>query len=384
MNVWVQDMLKIGICDMDTVFVEKLLDMLKNILYRYTDWETQIFQDDEEVMAAISNHTFDCNLLFMDIYQKNQSNMSVAQMVEARHVDTDIIYVTTSTEHVFECYKQHTFAYLLKPLREKDIAQEVKRYISEIQMNPKCLNISSRGETIRIPIDTILYVESNYRKIIVHTKNQDYEYYEKLDVLEQVLALDGFVRCHQSYLVAMDKISAYDGNVIQIGATAIPISRKYKTDIKLALASAEIAGTDDSVLESHAKTRKSVVCADGDNGVSACYVTTGLFHNNDTKGALVCVKGAYLGKIVRFVPEQTIMIGRDGTSADMIVNLPLVSRKHCSIIYHEQDNTYEVRDCSANGTFVGNGERLQRGDTYLLKPGASLAFGDMSVIYRLG
>lgn len=370
-------MLKIGILDMDSAFVEKLLGMLENIMYQYSDWEPRIFQDDAEVLEEIQSGRFHCNLLFMDIYQKEHSGLSIAQVIEQKHIDTDIIYVTSSKEHVFDCYRQHTFAYLLKPLTEKDIVREVKRYLNEIQMNPRCLNISSRGESIRIPLDTILYVESNYRKIIVHTKNKDYEYYDKLDAVEQTLKRDGFIRCHQSYLVALDEISACDGNVLQVGATAVPMSRKYKKNVMAALAAEELTGT---VTE----TEDSGMTVAYDRSQEACYVTTGLFQNNDTKGALVCVKGAYLGNIVRIVPEQMITIGRDGTCADMIINMPLVSRRHCSIIYHEADNTYELQDFSANGTFVGEGERLTRGDTYLLHPGTSLSFGDRSIIYKLG
>ena len=62
-------MLKIGICDMDAAFVEKLLDMMKDILYEYVDWEAQVFRDSNEVIRLIDQDEFDCNLLFLDIYQ---------------------------------------------------------------------------------------------------------------------------------------------------------------------------------------------------------------------------------------------------------------------------------------------------------------------------
>lgn len=92
----------------------------------------------------------------------------------------------------------------------------------------------------------------------------------------------------------------------------------------------------------------------------------------------------YIGNIVRVVPEQMIMIGRDGKSADMVVNLPLVSRKHCTIIYHEKSNCYEVMDMSSNGTFVDGDKRLNRRDTYALKPGTTISFGDKNTVYKLG
>lgn len=373
------NMLKIGIYDMDSAVVQNLLGMLKEVLYQYADWEVQVFDDADRLIRAIDEEEFDCNLLFMDIFQKGDTGVQIVQYVEQRHVDTDIIFITASEEHVFECYRNHTFAYLLKPLKAIDINKEVQRYLKEIQVNPKCLNISNRGNITRIPLDTILYIESKYRKIIVHTMTEKYEYYEKLDVLEDVLKSDGFVRCHQSYLVSINRISMYKDAVLKVGEYAVPISRKYKKAVRESLSMHEAACMDSSRMHSDGKEQKNRA-----KRYENCYLTSGLFQNNDTKGALVCVQGAYIGNIVRIVPEQSIIIGRDGTSADMVVNLPLVSRQHCTIIYHEKEDNYEVVDYSTNGTFVDGSFRMKCGDIYLLKPGATLSFGDKNTIYRLG
>ncbi len=376
-------MLKIGICDMDAAFVGKLLDILDEVLYQYGDWEVQVFDDSNEIVQLIENKNFDCNLLFLEIFQQGKSGINIADYIKEKSVDTDIIFVTTSEEHVFDCYQNHTFAYLLKPLRDVDIANEVKRYLKEIQKSPKCLNISNRGVVTRIPLDTILYIESVHRKLIIHTKHQNYSYYQKLDVIEELLRRDHFIRCHQSYLVPVERIMAYDGNVIKIGEHGIPVSRRYKENVKYCLAQTECAmsGDVDSSMSDETDLAESEQdCIELDNA----YLTSGVFQDNDTKGALICVRGAYLGNIIRIVPEQKIIIGRDGTAVDMIVNLPLVSREHCSIIYHEADQNYEVQDYSMNGTFIDGTTRLEKGIRYLLQPGTMISFGDTSTVYRLG
>lgn len=376
-------MLKIGICDMDAAFVEKLLDMMKDILYEYVDWEAQVFRDSNEVIGLIDREEFDCNLLFLDIYQHGRSGISVADYIKDKCVDTDIIFVTTSKDYVFDCYQSHTFAYMLKPIQESDIASEVKRYLKEMQLSPKCLNISNRGNVTRIPLETILYIESEHRKIIVHTKSCSYSYYQKLDALEKLLEKDHFIRCHQSYLVPLDKITAYNNKMLRVGDRAIPISRTYKQNVSRYLGEEDIAVIGDIAQEEAAATNMNET--EYENMESDYfYLTSGVFQNNDTQGALVCVKGAYLGNIIRVVPEQTILVGRDGTSADMVVNLPLVSRTHCTLIYHEADRSYEVQDCSMNGTYVDGEVRLTKGETYYLHPGSTVSFGDMGTVYRLG
>ena len=362
-------MFRIGICDMDSGFVDRLVKILEEIMLEYARWEAVIFEDSGSVIQAIKEGSFNCNLLFMDIYQKNESGPELAAFMHKHNVDTDIIFVTASREHVFECFKQRAFAYILKPMVERDLESEISRYIKEIRLNPKFLNIKNRSEVTRIPLDTILYLESKYRKIIVHTFNKEYEYYDKLDNLAEALKNQGFFRCHQSYLVSKEHTTVYDGQMLKVGEYAIPVSRRYKDNVKAALEETEYMPVDeisDKREDEH------------------FYLTSGLFQQYDTRGALVCIRGEYLGRIVRVVPEQEIIVGRDGSSADMIVNLPLVSRKHCIVIYHEKSNTYEVTDCSSNGTFTDGDVRLLRDKTYIIEPGATLKFGDKSVVYKLG
>ena len=66
-------MLKIGICDMDAQFIQKLQMMLNDILDQYADWEARVYLDSAEVIAEIEEGNFTCNLLFLDIFQKNET-----------------------------------------------------------------------------------------------------------------------------------------------------------------------------------------------------------------------------------------------------------------------------------------------------------------------
>ena len=60
------------------------------------------------------------------------------------------------------------------------------------------LGVSFQGVTRRIPLFSILYIESNLRKITVHTEKEDYFCYRRLDEIEEELKGYGFIRCHQS------------------------------------------------------------------------------------------------------------------------------------------------------------------------------------------
>ena len=365
-------MITIGICDDDQQFIDQLYNILHDIMMPISDWKARIYHSGSEVLAAIANDDFDCNLLFTDIFMENGDGLTVAKYICENKIDTDFIFVSSSSDYVFECYHYHTFAYLLKPLSMSDVGKEICRYMDEMALNTKCLNLSVRGNTYKIPINTILYIESNRRKVTIHTKRTDYDYYEKLDVMEQILQNDGFIRCHQSYLIPTDRLLSYlnDNTVVLDDVTdAIPVSRRYQPVIK-----ALFEHTDSQIQQS--ESAASQECD--------CYLTSSLQCNQTETGALICTKGAYVGAIIRIKPEQRILIGRDGNSADMIVNLPLVSRLHCEIIYHSDTNEYEIVDFSSNGTFVNGDKRLVQKESYLLKPGTEVCFGDKETIYKLG
>ena len=52
--------------------------------------------------------------------------------------------------------------------------------------------------------------------MILHTKTESLEYYERMNHLQEVLG-EGFYRCHRGYLVALSAICGYDHDSITVG-----------------------------------------------------------------------------------------------------------------------------------------------------------------------
>lgn len=354
-------MITIGICDNDPVFIENLHNMIRQVMSSFTDWDILHFRSGGEIKEAIKNKTFNCQLLFMDILIDGGTGLKTAQYI-CEHISyTDLIFVTASDKHIYECYHYHAFAYLLKPVSESDIISELQRYLQNLSPSAKYLSITYQRLTHQIPIPSILYIESNLRKVAIHTPQTTYYCYQKLNDIAEQLKNDGFVRCHQSYLFALDKVTNYSNVHIYIQDIQIPISSRYQAEVRELLTKSRHTGMEQ---------------------FSAPH--TSLNQSQFDSGALICIQGVYLGSIIRIRPEQEIMIGRDGTVSDLIVNLPLVSRRHCTLTYHYDIMKYEVIDLSSNGTFIDGNKRLLKNETYLLKPGSEICFGDKETVYKLG
>lgn len=92
---------------------------------------------------------------------------------------------------------------------------------TEEEMRALFLNLSQEQNQITysfvegqttLPVEDILYVESNKHKNWFHTADATYSIYRKLGDIEQELRDFGFIRIHQSFLVNMRyiaKISSY-------------------------------------------------------------------------------------------------------------------------------------------------------------------------------
>lgn len=353
-------MITIGICDNDPVFSDNLYDIIWHALSPTDECDIHIFRNGREIIETIENKTFNCQLLFMDILMDGGTGFETAQYICEHISHIDLIFVTASETHVFECYHYHAFAYLLKPVTENDITSELRRYFQNLSHSAKYLPITYQHHTWQIPIDSILYIESNLRKIAIHTYQTTYYCYQKLSEMAEQLKDDGFVRCHQSYLFALNKVTHYSSTHVYIQDIQLPISNRYQTSVRELLSQSNMEkGTNLSPPVS--LNQAQIKC-----------------------GALICIRGTYLGSIIRIHPEQEIIIGRDGNIADLVINLPLASRRHCTLTYHCDIMKYEVRDFSSNGTFVDGDKRLLKNETYLLKPGSEICFGDKDTVYKLG
>lgn len=215
--------------------------------------------------------------------------------------------------------------------------------MGELSATSKYLSLSSLGSDYKIPIDSILYIESDRRKLTIHTAQEDYSCYEKLDIMENTLNAATFVRCHQSYLVAIDRIISYIDHCVTLRNTdiQIPVSRQHQKKVR------------------------------------------DLLQNQPTAGALICISGIYKGSIIRIKPEQRILIGRDGKTVDIVINVPMISRLHCEITYHKENREYEITDYSSNGTFINGNTRLIPNQSYIVKAETEVSFGDALTVYKL-
>lgn len=100
------------------------------------------------------------------------------------------------------------------------------------------------------------------------------------------------------------------------------------------------------------------------------------------KYKIVCIEGERKGSELYLKPRESITIGRDSKTANLVFRDITISRKHCLVESGDADNYY-VTDYSSCGIVTEDGINLKPGERTELARGTVLLIGKSGTKIRL-
>ena len=204
--------MNIAICDDEKQIREQIQEMIRKQL---PGCVTEVFASGEELLDS----QFPYDILFLDIQMEGLDGIETAREIRRRKEDVILIFITAIREYVFDAFDVAAFHYLLKPVSEKKFINVFERAVREVHQREKAhikkLLIRTRNRNVTVPVKDIYYIESQRRKVGIHTIKEVIEIYATMSELEEQLG-DTFYRCHRGYLVNMAYITEYKSDFIQI------------------------------------------------------------------------------------------------------------------------------------------------------------------------
>lgn len=169
------------------------------------------------------------DVLFLDI---NMPKLSGLEFLKTLPHPPKVIFTTAYREYAVEGFELAAVDYLVKPFSLPRFMQAVSRIMETSTTEAAAFFfIKVDGRTVKIQYDDILYVESLSEYIRIHTTDKTFTLLTSLRSWSEKLPADRFLQIHRSYLVAIDKIEAVEGNQVLIQAKQIPVSRSYKPQL---------------------------------------------------------------------------------------------------------------------------------------------------------
>ena len=174
------------------------------------------------------------------------SGIDVVRRLFPPNSGTQVIYVSGYLDQALEVYPTNHLYFLLKPVDDEKLAEALTLALSAVdRQRPRMIRIKIGHREQLIHPSTIVFLESNLRKVTVFCKNAQFETYAKLNDLMTQLP-EGFVRCHRSYIVNLAYVMSLDMDIITLfDGTNIPVSRRRSKEVQHALL-AHITGRSQS------------------------------------------------------------------------------------------------------------------------------------------
>lgn len=227
----------IAICEDNTNDRKRLNEIIQTYLGQQ-GIKAKVFNYDsaEKLISAIDNNTMRFDIIFLDIIMGGVNGMACARIIRKNNRVVKIVFLTSSTDYVFEGYEVSATAYLIKPINIIQFSKVMKKVVEEIEnINKSSIYITYRGVSKKIAVNDICYLESENNKVnIVFAKTKEViSVYNRLDEFEQMLLSNSFIRSHKSFLVNFLYIEKYENDRFELDdGTIIPISRKNKDKVK--------------------------------------------------------------------------------------------------------------------------------------------------------
>lgn len=229
-------LMHIAICDDERSFIVALERMIK----RYTD------ETDQEIKITtyydgadlIENYDTTIDLIFLDIKMTQVNGLKAAEHIRKADSKVGIIFLTTLSQYGLEGYKYQAVNYIIKPIKYARLKIELDKWLERYghELSPSLLVANDTGK-YKVFLNTLCYIETHKRKVLLHTKTDEISCYKSMRQMEQEMGQQGFVRCHTSFMVNLYFVKGVENLEIElVNGKKIPISQPRRKEFMERLA----------------------------------------------------------------------------------------------------------------------------------------------------
>lgn len=228
--------MQVVICDKDKEYAHQIMKELTSKSQNMIEFQ---YVCDGESFTKCVKESKNPDLILMDILSgSSEHSVNGIELVSkaAPFIRKSlVVFISDSCEYITDVYEVPHFAFILK----REMIKRCNWLLGKIrglQKHKSLLFLESGKKKTMIPTWQILYLERDRRSTYIHTTEGEYRSSAKLVDFQQQLDEKMFARCHNSYIVNLDYVTAYHRTEFYIEHDKkIPISRSRQKEMKLKL-----------------------------------------------------------------------------------------------------------------------------------------------------
>jgi len=198
------------------------------------DLETRLFKDGESFWFAWEDDS-SYDLLIFDIEMEKMSGMELAADIRKRDEEIPILFVTGYDSYMAQGFEVAALHYLLKPLQKEKLFAVLDKFNKsrmKKEQEEKLLFRTEQGP-LSLPVSKIWYIEARAHQCILYTEDESHILCASIsEMVGSLCSRREFVRCHRSYLVNVQHVSAIvKPELILDDKRRLPVSRSAEKEV---------------------------------------------------------------------------------------------------------------------------------------------------------
>jgi DNA-binding LytR/AlgR family response regulator len=175
------------------------------------------------------------DLIFLDIEYEGKNGVETGKYIRETMGDetVQIAYISGNIGYAMELFEYHPINFLEKPVSEAAVKRVVDKYL--LLSNQKFENFQYKigSDRFQVALSEIKYFSSRARKVTLHGKEKDEEFYGSLETIYSQVKGKQFLYVHKSFIVNYQYIKKMEyEQVILHDETVIPISQSRRSAIR--------------------------------------------------------------------------------------------------------------------------------------------------------
>lgn len=220
--------MRILICDDDALAVGQLRGYIKTYFEKtgVKCPELVCFSDGESLLADKG----DKDILFLDVEMPGINGIYVGNELKKANDKLIVFVVTSHSEYLDDAMRFHVFRYLSKPLDKQRFFRNMKDAVNLYHTMTVKVPMETKQGVHALLTSSILMVEAQGRKVIVHTVQEDFQSVHNMQYWRELLPQNCFFQTHRSFIVNFEHISDFDHSLVHLAGgsfQAYLTKRKY-------------------------------------------------------------------------------------------------------------------------------------------------------------